>query len=238
MPKLLIMGAAYGTADVTDKVRRMVAGDALSLTPSNRAFADGLPGAPEPFVLVYRYADQAPRTAVVVEHETLTIAHDGKTERYTAPRVGELAVYGAVYGRGDVRSTVAQRVSANGVRVNADNATFGDTWPNTLKSFTLVYGYGPTDVKTLVVTENAPVLITPPLTILGASYGKTDVTTKVAAAVKYDTLNVAVGNATFGDSWPGVQKALTVVCTYDPAQAPRVVIAVEHTSMVISQNGK
>ena len=50
-----------------------------------------------------------------------------------------------------------------------------------------------------------------PLTILGAAYGKSDVTSKVRAAIKDDSLIISASNNVFGDTFPGNKKSLVIV---------------------------
>lgn len=49
------------------------------------------------------------------------------------------------------------------------------------------------------------------LTIVGASYGTADVTTKVASLVNNNSFRATASNDTFGDTWYGIAKSLAVV---------------------------
>lgn len=49
------------------------------------------------------------------------------------------------------------------------------------------------------------------LTIVGASYGTADVTTKVASLVNNNSFRATANNDTFGDTWYGIAKSLAVV---------------------------
>ena len=68
------------------------------------------------------------------------------------------------------------------------------------------------------------------LTILGAAYGRADVTHTVHRRISnYETLSVDASNTIFGDSWPGVGKSLIVVYQHQ-GYHPRVSVTREdHT---------
>lgn len=237
MSDLIILGASYGRTDVTNKVRSLIANDQLAVTANNQTFGDGWPGVQKTLAVIYRYSDQAPRTLVLTEGQSGSIARVGGPEAWHNGVEGEMNVLGAAYGRTDVTNMIKLLAAGNGLAFSANNATFGDTWPNVQKTLTLVYEYSNGNPVMMIVTENAPIMITPPLTILGATYGQADVTPKVRAAVQYDALVLAATNATFGDSWPNVQKALTVVYQYVPGDA-RVKLVVEGSTMTINTSNK
>lgn len=237
MSDLIILGASYGRADVTSKIRSLIANDQLSVTASNATFGDTWPGVPKSLAIVYRFSNQAPRTLVLSEGQSGTITHTGPAEAWRNTVEGEMNVLGAAYGRADVTPMVKLLLAGNGLNFTANNGAFGDSWPNVPKTFTLVYEYSNGNPVMMVVTEGAPIVITPPLTILGASYGQADVTTKVRAAVQYDMLTIAANNATFGDSWPNVVKALTVVYQYVPG-ASKVRVVTENATLSINPSNK
>ena len=56
-----------------------------------------------------------------------------------------------------------------------------------------------------------------PIIILGAAYGKLDVTSKVHAMIHEGILTFDATNALFTDSWHGVTKTLVIVYSKDNA---------------------
>jgi len=64
------------------------------------------------------------------------------------------------------------------------------------------------------------------LTIVGAAYGLSEVTSKVRSLVQYEHLDVVASNDVFGDSWFGTWKTLVVVYQYGNGPY-RTVIAIE-----------
>lgn len=160
MPKLLIMGAAYGKADVTAQVRRMVRNDALSFTVGNAIFGDSWPNVPKSFVCVYRYADQAPRRLIVREGQNATVAYSGSPEAWS-PVEGALNVLGAAYGLADVRAPMAGRVKDNRLNVPSDNATWTDGWPGVPKTLVAVTSYGSAAPVTTIAQEQQTLSVGP-----------------------------------------------------------------------------
>jgi hypothetical protein len=78
---------------------------------------------------------------------------------------------------------------------------------------------------------------TPDLQIIGAAYGLAKVTGKVISLVNRSTtpqsLSVPATNATFGDSWPGKRKCLTVAYRYGDGGAVRVAAVKEGETLAI-----
>jgi hypothetical protein len=243
--QLEILGAAYGLADVAAKVRGAVnqgaSPNTLSIRADNATFGDSWPGFPKTLTVVCRYGpDGGPVTKAVRENETLTL---GQAE-YDASRAGasdtppksgdKLTIWGASYGPADVTAALRTRVGGDQtLGFTADNATFGDSWPGVRKTCVIVSSYGGAGVDTDIVIESGANSTMPgdDLQILGAAYGKADVTAAVAAAVDRradpNALDIAADNATFGDSWPGVPKTLTVVFRYGSDGAPVIKVARE-----------
>ena len=73
------------------------------------------------------------------------------------------------------------------------------------------------------------------LNILGAAFGKADVTDQVRSAVNNDSLSISASNSVFNDTWPGNKKSLVVVYQYDDYK-PTVVVAQEDTDVTITQD--
>ena len=238
--QLEILGAAYGLADVAAKVRKSVNQGAmpntLSVRADNATFGDSWPGFPKTLTIVCRYGpDGAPVTKAVRENETLTL---GQAD-YDASRAGastappnksdRLTVWGASYGPADVTAALRSRIASDqALHFTADNATFGDSWPGVRKTCVTVSSYQCCGLVTDIVIETAASSTMPgnDLQILGAAYGKADVTAAVSGAVDRranpNTLAVTADNATFGDSWPGVPKTLTIVFRFGSDGAPGV----------------
>ncbi|MEA3015346.1 MAG: hypothetical protein QOI38_68 [Sphingomonadales bacterium] len=250
--QLEILGAAYGLADVAAKVRAAVdqgaSPNTLSIRADNATFGDSWPGFAKTLTLVCRYGpDGAPVTKAVRENETLTLgqaeydaSRAGASD--TPPRSGDkLTIWGASYGPADVTAALRARVGGDQtLGFTADNATFGDSWPGVRKTCVIVSSYGGGGgLDTDIVIESAASATMPgdDLQILGAAYGKADVTGAVAAAVDRNadpnTLAVAADNATFGDSWPGIPKTLTLVCRYGSDGAPVVKVAREGERLAV-----
>ena len=120
--------------------------------------------------------------------------------------------------------------------MTANNATFGDTWHNVRKSLVVIYRYAP---AVAIAQEGQKLCISPPgyiaeLTIIGATYGLgcvTDKTRTILGSSKH--LVVTANNATFGDTWHGVKKSLTVVYQYE-GHPTAVAIAQEGQKLCIS----
>lgn len=72
------------------------------------------------------------------------------------------------------------------------------------------------------------------LKILGAAYGKEDVTDAVQDAVRRNSLSIRASNDVFGDSWYGNQKSLVIVYQYGN-YAPSVATAAEGNTISITQ---
>lgn len=72
------------------------------------------------------------------------------------------------------------------------------------------------------------------LRILGAAYGKADVTNVISAAIKDNSLTIQASNEVFGDSWYGTQKALVIVYQFGDYK-PLVATASEHKIISITE---
>lgn len=249
--QLEILGAAYGLADVAAKVRaavnQTVMPNTLSIRADNPTFGDSWPGVRKTLTVVCRYgSDGGPVVKAVREGETLTL---GQAE-YDASRAaastrppsagGKLTVWGATYGPAEVTRALVSRVGTDqALSFTADNATFGDTWPGVRKTCVVVSSYPGSPPVTDIVTETTPISTVPgvDLQILGAAYGRADVTAAVSGAINRaadpNTLDIGADNATFGDRWPGVPKTLTVVFRFGSDGAPAVKVAREGTRLTI-----
>jgi len=248
--QLEILGAAYGLADVAQRVRTAVNQTAmpntLSIGANNGTFGDSWPGVPKTLTVVARFgADGAPVVKAVREGETLTLGRAeydaSRAGASTAPGVsGRLTIFGASYGPADVTAALRSRVGSDqALNFTADNATFGDSWPGVPKTCVVVSSYQGSGPVTDIVLESTASSTMPgaDLQILGAGYGRADVTAAVARAVNRQAdpnmLDIGADNGTFGDSWPGVPKTLTIVFRFGSDGAPAVKTAREGTRLTI-----
>lgn len=251
--QLDILGAAYGLRDVRTQVTKAVNGsvmpNTLSIAANNQTFGDSWPGVPKTLTVVFRFgSDGRVLVKTAREGETLSLgageyqaSRDGAS---TAPPTGDdkLIVWGASYGPADVTAKVRSAVGADQtLQLAVGNAIFGDSWPGVPKSCVVVTSYRGTPLLTQILTEGSPGSAVPGenLQILGAAYGKRDVTAVVAGKIDRganpDTLSVSADNATFGDSWPGVPKTLTVVFRYGSDGAAAVKTAREGQPLTIGE---
>src|SRR4051794_7714848 len=80
----------------------------------------------------------------------------------------------------------------------------------------------------------------PELQIIGAVYGLAKVTNQVVSLVNRSTnpqsLSVAAENSVFGDSWPGIQKSLTVAYRYGDSGPVSVKVVREHETLTIGSS--
>ncbi len=136
----------------------------------------------------------------------------------------KLKVLGATYGLADETATVSSfiNVSANTLSVTADNATFGDSFPGQTKTLVIVYQYGDQLPQTSITLESgtATIFYIPTavyefvpgvLIVLGAAYGRGEMTSKVQSMVRNNTLSFTADNSTFFDTFPGPEKSMVIV---------------------------
>lgn len=115
-PDLVIVGATYGTADVTAKAKALVTDNSFVVTANNDTFGDSWYGTLKSLVVVYLRSGVF-HTCVVEEHQQMVIGPP-------------LRIIGATYGPKDVTGVVVSRIgSHSGIRdLPANNDTFGDSW--------------------------------------------------------------------------------------------------------------
>jgi len=248
--QLEILGAAYGLADVASQVRKAVnqsvSPNTLSIRADNATFGDSWPGFAKTLSVVCRYgSDGAAVVKAAREGETLTLGQAeydaSRAGASTAPGVaGRLTIWGATYGPADATGALRSRIGGGqALDFTADNATFGDSWPGVRKTCVTVSSYQGSGLVTDIVIETAASSIVPgdDLQVLGAAYGRADVTAAVAGAIDRradpNGLDIGADNGTFGDSWPGVPKTLTVVFRFGSDGAPAVKTAREGGRLAI-----
>ena len=232
MANLTILGAAYGPADVSGKVRSLAKNETLTVAASNSVFGDPWPGTQKSLMIVFQYDNTAPQVKFARENDTIQIAPTTAPPWHPAAP-GQLTILGATYGLADVTAKVTQRVDNFALTVPAENSVFGDTWVGVVKTLSVVYQYnGIPLIHT--VKEHETLVVGQPLQILGATYGPTDVTAVVAAAVTpQQELHITANNTTFGDTWPGTKKSLTVTYRYGQAQ-PQSTVVQEGAALAIT----
>lgn len=248
--QLQILGAAYGRAEVNQRVTRAVDWSAnpntLSINADNATFGDNWPGVPKTLTVVFRYgSDGGVVVKTVKEGETLTLGgpdYQASRDRASGatPQFGKLTIWGASYGPADVTDKVRARVAADQtLDFTADNDTLGDSWPGTRKACVVVSSFQGRPIETDIYEEGAYCATVPgeDLQILGAAYGRADVAARVKAAVDRpaspNTLSIGATNDVFGDSWPGTPKTLTVVYRFGSDGAPGVKVAREGETLTI-----
>ena len=258
MPELHILGAAYGPADVTGKVRCLRKNQQLSVKADTSVFGDTWPYVTKSLVVVYKYDNGSPKTSFVKEGETLVIKPPTpppppppeseqenllsmetlQTIAYTATRSQsqkiDLKILGAVYGMADVTGKAQSFVKDGAFDAVADDSTWGDSWKGYYKTLVVVYEYNgvPSMLNVVKESERMYFIASPALRILGASYGPADRTEKVVSLVKNTALEVVADNDTFGDTWVGITKTLVVIYQYGE-EKPIVAIAQEGQPMNI-----
>ena len=244
MPFLNILGAAYGPADVTGKVRSLRKNQELSVRADNSVFGDTWHKEAKSLVIVFQYDNGAPTVCAVKEGQNVTIrpppsssspsnllAMEGlqginDVVTRTQSKKTDLKILGAVYGLKDVTSKAQSFVKGGRFYAVANNATWGEGWKGVTKTLVVVYEYNgvPSMVDIAVENNRMYFIASPALRILGASYGPADRTEKVISLVKNTALEVVADDKTFGDTWPGRAKALVVIYQYGE-EKPDVAIA-------------
>jgi hypothetical protein len=258
---LQILGAAYGLARVTSQVigivNRGTTPQSLSVTASDQDFDGQWPDHQKSLTVVYRtgsagvaqvatategnplaiHAQAQPRAGSTARADTWTDGLRAFSAATTA--APQLTVFGASYGPQDVTGAVKRLIdpSAQSLSVTPSDQVFStDPWPNTVKTFVIVAAY-PGQVPFLdIVTEGTPYLLKyrPSLRILVATWGMSEATAAVRAAVSRRTLTISASSDQLGDgSWPAaVFKSLDVVYQYGDEQ-PQLAIATEGQTLSV-----
>jgi hypothetical protein len=234
---LVICGAAYGRADVTEKIRSLRKDRKLSVKASDDVFGNSWYGVKKCLVVVYKYGRSSAQLQVVEEGETLEIAPPSTTvSDWINQKLSSLSltagstvsikdkstlkrnILGAAYGLSDVTSVAQAFLTANQKFDKvASNVVWGDGGLGTKKSLVVVYEFSDNFIVGIAV-EGDQMHFTapppPPLTILGAAYGLKCVTEKVKGLVKNRSLKAIADTKTFEDSLPGYSKTLVIVYQY------------------------
>jgi len=163
-PPLRILSATYGLASVTRVVQGSVSRRTLTINANNSVLGDGWRDVTKTLVVVYQYGDEQPQIAIVTEGSTLSVDYQPKPHYEPPSDPLTLNVIRAAYGRADVTATIAGKVANNALDIVADNALFGDTWPNVRKSFDLTYSWGPGSPARLAAPEGSTIKLPTPWT--------------------------------------------------------------------------
>jgi hypothetical protein len=223
---LTILGAAYGTLDVTSKVQQMVNNDVLVVTADSTTFGDPWVDVPKTLVVVYRYGSRGGGVRISREGFTIIInERTGSLQSEVAAGAG-LKIYGAAYGLLEMTSQVRRLVQRGSLNVTANTRTFGDPWPDHAKTLVVVYEQ---DGKPMLkaVKENEPlhIQIGVPLKVLAAAYGPSNVTARVSARIDdNEEIHLTANDTTFINSSPGVKKSLVVTYQYGNDQPQMAII--------------
>ena len=257
--ELIIYGAAYGPKDVTGAVRKLKKNQKLYFKVSNTTF-DGDPwvGITKTLVIVYKYVSHEKVQTIIFEEgsqcvinppslqpishrntldatEYLKAIQLASTSSQQINRTGQLLVIlGAAYGKADVTQRANSLLSAYGEFDQlASNEVWGAHWRGHQKTLVVVYEYDGLQMLDVVKeNERMHFIASPPMTILGAAYGLTDVTTKVCELVKNRSLTVIGINKSFG-----ITKVLVVAYQYGE-ETPMVATVKENETKKIIYSKK
>ena len=136
MQRIEVHGAAYGGMDVTEKVRALVSRGVTTIEASNSVFGDPWYGTVKSLAVTYRTV----QTVTCKEHEFIILPHG-------------VQILGAAYGLADVTRKVESLYGCNQKSIQANNAVLGDSWPGTVKSFSVTFATN--QAQTKVVPENS-----------------------------------------------------------------------------------
>jgi hypothetical protein len=261
-PKLIIVKAVYGDLpdgqklDVTDKVKALVADNALTVAATNDNFTDPAEGVAKQLKVDYKYGDDGKvLSRSANENDSITINY-AIYQAATDPKL-KLIIVKAVYGdlpdgqKIDVTDKVKALVADNSLTVAATNDNFTDPAEGVGKKLHVDFKIGDDGkVQSKECAENETLTIVPvadtnpnaKLKIRSAFYGdlpdgaKVDVTDKVRAAVKNDTLSIEATNDNFGDPANGTAKKLKVDYTFNGVDKSKTVD--ENDTLTINEKGE
>ena len=159
-PPMMILNAAFGLADVTNKVRKLVKNRSVTVIGNNEVFGDSWPGVKQTLVVVYQYGEEIPMVTFAKENETLKVIYS-KQNFYLGPtNPNVLTILAAAYGPSDVTQRVQSLVKDNILQTNIDSGVFGfDPWPDVRKSLVVVYKYGRNPPLMKIVPEGNQISI-------------------------------------------------------------------------------
>ena len=131
-----VLGASYGPADVTDKVRSLYNSGVKTISAENSVFGDSWPGIVKSLRISYRTCEDS---------KTLTVKEGGSI---AVPANSE--IHGAHYGTLDITEKLREKYDAGVRSFVGNNAAWTDPWPGNPKTFSISYRNCNVD-KTVVV---------------------------------------------------------------------------------------
>ena len=149
-----IIRAAYGPADVTEKVKTLAEGKSeVTIAAENSNFGDPWYGTQKSLTVVYQVGFGPVLTAVAREHQSVHLGSPVSDN--------SLKILGATYGNLDVTEKVQSLVKDNALTVAAENSVFSDPWYGVVKTLAIVYQYGNQEPKIVIVKEHQTARIAP-----------------------------------------------------------------------------
>ena len=139
-----ILGAAYGPADVTEKVRALYNGGVKTIQAENAVFGDSWPGIVKSLHISYRRCDDS-KTVTVKENGVINLPNESE-------------IHGAAYGSVDVTEKLREKYRAGERSFGGNNGVWGDPWVGMPKTFSVSYRRCDAD-KTVVVREHASIAL-------------------------------------------------------------------------------
>ncbi len=139
-----ILGAAYGPADVTEKVRQLYDGGVKVIKAENAVFGDSWPGIVKSLHISYRFCEDS---------KTVTVKEGGNI---AIPEGSE--IHGAAYGSMDVTAKLRAKYAAGERNFGGNNGVWTDPWVGMPKTFSVSYRHCTQD-KTVVVREHAAITL-------------------------------------------------------------------------------
>ncbi|EFC43850.1 hypothetical protein NAEGRDRAFT_68136 [Naegleria gruberi] len=144
---LSILAAAYGPVDVTEDSKDLSGGNNFNIGANNHNFEDSLPGWPKSFSMVLK-SESDYYLVTCQEGQHVNVSSKKHLGYVHSPE----KIICFTYGTQDL--TQRARQLANTGSIHVTNSNFGDTWPNVLKSFMLVYKTEGGDIQTVTGLEN------------------------------------------------------------------------------------
>jgi hypothetical protein len=152
-----------------------------------------------------------------------------------------LTILGAVWGPHNVTPTVAGLVKNDSLAISWKDLQLPDPWAGVKKTLVVVYQYDGHVPRMKLTDDDGSVSITPAdggpvsppgytrpsdsITVLGAVYGKLDVSAAVTAKIAGGQIfDAKADNATWSDGWPGFKKTFVLVYATGPQRVRTVVV--------------
>ncbi len=139
-----ILGAAYGPADVTEKVRALYDRGVKTIQAENAVFGDSWPGIVKSLHISYRHCEDS-KTVTVKEGGNIVLPEGS-------------VIHGAAYGSKDVTDSLRAKYAAGQRNFGGNNGVWTDPWVGMPKTFSVSYRRCFAD-KTVVVREHAAIAL-------------------------------------------------------------------------------